>query len=127
MGEQEMACRANTVPFALTTAHTEHRESGCGLIAQSDRMLGSTQVFEGRDLSILSSPSSPSASVNGVPCIPPSPWGNEEEVEEAEEGGEEEDKGRSPGAGRRVGGETRLPGFAELFPGIVTFAGGEKQ
>lgn len=59
-----MARRANATPFAIAAAQTEPHEStnGCGRVAQRERMLESTTVFEGRDLSTLSSPF---VSVNG--------------------------------------------------------------
>ena len=56
MGEHEMARRANAIPFAIAAAQAEPGEPGCGRVAQRDRMLESTRVFEGRDLATLSSP-----------------------------------------------------------------------
>ena len=55
MGEHEMARRANAVPFAIAAAHAEPGEYGGGRVAQRDRMLESTRVFEGRDLTTLTS------------------------------------------------------------------------
>ena len=56
LGEQEMARRANVTPFYIHAARTDRHDTGSGRVAQRDRMLESTRVFEGQDLNTLSSP-----------------------------------------------------------------------
>lgn len=142
MGEHEMARRANAVPFAIAAAHAEPGEFGGGRVAQRDRMLESTRVFEGRDLTTLSSPFS-SVNGNGIThapaataalaytpvSIPPIKSEHSFSVyDEDEEEIEHEDEDEGPRVRRRrVGGETRLPGVAELDGEIAAFLnrGGE--
>lgn len=137
LGENDMARRASTTPFQIkATAHsgTEIGEPGSGRVAQRDRMLESTRVYEGRDLrglggsfcSVNGNGSGVGGGYHGGVSIPPikdemgsyfSPEGMEEVDEEEEEEG---DGGRLR---RRAGtGETRLPGFAELNGEIEAFA-----
>ncbi|KAK3169816.1 hypothetical protein OEA41_009200 [Lepraria neglecta] len=139
MGEHEMARRANAIPFAIAAAQAEPGEPGCGRVAQRDRMLESTRVFEGRDLTTLSSPFH---SVNGnghshshgpagpgtlayTPVTIPPIKGEQSFSaydEEDNEEGEDDDEQEGPRARRRrVGGETRLPGVAEMEGEIAAF------
>ena len=137
MGEHEMARRANAVPFAIAAAHAEPGEFGGGRVAQRDRMLESTRVFEGRDLTTLSSPFS-SVNGNGIThapatsaalaytpvTIPPikSEHTSFSAYDDDEEEIEHEDEDEGPRVRRRrVGGETRLPGVAELDGEIAAF------
>ena len=144
MGEHEMARRANAVPFAIAAAHAEPGEFGGGRVAQRDRMLESTRVFEGRDLTTLSSPFS-SVNGNGIThapatssalayrtpvTIPPIKSEHTYSVyDDDEEETEQEDEDEGPRVRRRRvgggggGGETRLPGVAELDGEIAAFLG----
>ena len=138
MGEHEMARRANAVPFAIAAAHAEPGEFGGGRVAQRDRMLESTRVFEGRDLTTLSSPFS-SVNGNGITHAPAAPAAlaytpvtippiksehSFSAYDEDEEEIEHEDEEEGPRVRRRrVGGETRLPGVAELDGEIAAFLG----
>ena len=140
MGEHEMARRANAVPFAIAAAHAEPGEFGGGRVAQRDRMLESTRVFEGRDLTTLSSPFS-SVNGNGIThapatssalaystpvTIPPIKSEHSYSIyDEDDEEIEQEDEDEGPRVRRRrVGaGETRLPGVAELDGEIAAFLG----
>lgn len=142
MGEHEMARRANAIPFAIAAAQAEPGEPGCGRVAQRDRMLESTRVFEGRDLTTLSSPFH---SVNGnihshshsqgptgpgtlayTPVTIP-PIKSEQSFsaydEEDDDESEDDDEQEGPRARRRrIAGETRLPGVAEMEGEIAAFA-----
>ena len=138
MGEHEMARRANAVPFAIAAAQAEPSEPGCGRVAQRDRMLESTRVFEGRDLTTLSSPfNSINGGANGygpgatatyatTPVNIP-PIKSEHSFSAYEEGddeeGEEDDEVEAPRVRRRRrGAQTRLPGVAELEGEMAAFA-----
>ncbi len=138
LGEQDMARRVNVTAFSITAARAEPHEPGCGRVAQRDRMLENTRVFEGRDLSTLSSPF---ASNNGlgnchVLAPAPAPFGvppaahmhiapiKEEHsftgYDEAEQL-EDEDYDDGLQGRKRRSGEMRLPGFAELDGEIQAF------
>lgn len=138
LGEQDMARRANVTPFSISAARAEPHEPGCGRVAQRDRMLESTRVFEGRDLSTLSSPF---ISVNGngschvlatatAPfSVPPAahmhiaPIKDEQGFTgygETEEFDDEDDEEGLRGRKRRSG-DMRLPGFAKLDEEIQAF------
>ena len=54
-----MARRANAVPFTITAAEDEPGEQSCGWVAQRDRILESTRVFESQG------PQSLGSSLNG--------------------------------------------------------------
>lgn len=135
-----MARRANVIPFSIAAARTEPHEPGSGRIAQRDRMIESTRVFEGRDLSALTSPFN---SVNnhgnghfGAPAPYDGPSTTHmhlapikcEEDFDGDEHGDDESSDEKEGTRRRVvGGEMRLPGFAELDGELQAFAGRERS
>lgn len=131
LGEQDMARRANVTAFSIAAARAEPHEPGCGRVAQRDRMLENTRVFEGRDLSTLGSPFANAngngnrhvlAAASGPFGVPPAahmqiaPIKDEQsftgldDIEDLDEEADEESlRGR-----KRRSGEMRLPGFAEL-------------
>ena len=103
MGEEEMCRRAGVKPFLTTAAQDEHGGHGAGRVAQRNRMLESTRLFEGHELSALTScfnsngsgqhpsmpnfaPSMPMPNINNGRGFP----GFEEEEDEIEEEDEEE-------------------------------------
>ena len=69
LGEAEMCRRANVLPFP--SASTNRPEAACapapsaGRVAQRDRMRGSTRVFEGQDITTITSPGFHSVNGNG--------------------------------------------------------------
>ncbi|KAK4698007.1 hypothetical protein P7C71_g155, partial [Lecanoromycetidae sp. Uapishka_2] len=152
LGEQDMARRANAEPFKISATagasgaltDTMPGELGLGRVAQRDRMLESTRVFEGRDLTALGGGSeeggfcSMGGNGNGLHGvryslggdgygvnIPPikdegGNYSSDDEMDD-DEGDDEEEEG--PRVRRRgAGGEVRLPGFAELNGEIEAFA-----
>ena len=138
LGEHEMARRANVTPFSIAAAHAEPGEPGGGRVAQRDRMLESTRVFEGQDLRTLNSPFNGNRSghhptpYGATPSLPTPGIGSgeafpgydddEEDVDVKDEDDEDEEE-KPKVRRRRRGGETRLPGLAELEGGISAFAG----
>ena len=145
LGEQDMARRANVAPFSIAAARAEPHEPGSGRIAQRDRMLETTRVFEGRDLSTLSSPF---VSVNGNghgPAFPPAvnPYDIDppshlhiapikiEHDSDPHDGEDlhdiEDDEEVSRARKRRSGTSTRLPGLAELDGEVHAIAERERH
>ncbi|CAD6581116.1 MAG: hypothetical protein ASARMPREDX12_000365 [Alectoria sarmentosa] len=146
LGEADMCRRANALPFPIETSRPESASApapSAGRVAQRDRMRGSTRVFEGRDITTITSPGFHSVNANGngqgaVPysAIPQSPmslpsigngqgfpgYDEEEDDEEADEELQEGPRVRR----RRLGSGTRLPGVAELDRSIAAgFAASE--
>ena len=145
LGEADMCRRANVLPFPMATNRPEPVPAStpsAGRVAQRDRMRGSTRVFEGRDITNITSPGFHSVNghgdgqghvpYSGVPtpmslpgigngqCFPGYDDEEYEEDEEEEEDDEEDDDEQQQQEGRRVrrrrlgSGATRLPGIAEL-------------
>lgn len=149
LGEADMCRRANVAPFPMSSnrpepasapAHAPAPTPSAGRVAQRDRMRGSTRVFEGRDITTITSPGFHSVNGNGTAHghghapyhgvrFPMSPHGigngrgfpgyDDEDDEEEDEDDEDEDDEQlqqvEPRARRRrLGSGTRLPGLAEL-------------
>ena len=145
LGEADMCRRANVLPWPLGSNRPEPASApppSAGRVAQRDRMRGSTRVFEGRDITTITSPSFHSINGNGNVPYPgvASPMGypnisnghsfpgyddehdnDEPEDEEGEGDAEDEDDQQrqeySEGPRvrrRRLGNGTRLPSLAEL-------------
>lgn len=132
LGEAEMCRRANVLPFP-----TNRPEPTCapapsaGRVAQRDRMRGSTRVFEGQDITTITSPGFHSVNGNGngndqvyapypavtspmsLPSIgngqlfPGYDNGENDDESDAENDQQQQRK-------RRLGNGTRLPSVAEL-------------
>lgn len=144
LGEADMCRRANVLPFPMATNRPDQAPApapGAGRVAQRDRMRGSTRVFEGRDISTITSPGfhSVNGNGNGQGHVPyggvPSPMSlpgigsgqgfpgyDDEEEEDDEEERDEDDEQQQAGPRvrrRRIGDGTRLPGVAELDRSIA--------
>ncbi len=138
LGEQDMARRANVTAFSIAAARAEPHEPNCGRVAQRDRMLENTRVFEGCDLSTLSSPFAgangnrnrhvlapastsfavpPAAHMQIAPIKDEQSFADYDDIKDLDDGADEESLKRRK---RRSGG-TRLPGFAELDGEIQAF------
>ncbi|KAF6219777.1 hypothetical protein HO133_003602 [Letharia lupina] len=140
LGEADMCRRAHVLPFPMATSRPEPASApapSAGRVAQRDRMRGSTRVFEGRDITTITSPAFHSVNGNGnaqgghgPPYAGiPSPMslpaigtghgfpGYEEEEEQDDDDNDDDDERRQEGPRvrrRRLGSATRLPGVAEL-------------
>lgn len=152
LGEAEMCRRANVLPFPMATNRPEPSSAptpSAGRVAQRDRMRGSTRVFEGRDITTITSPGFHSVNGNGngnngqgpVPYGGvPSPIGlpgigngqgfpgyDDEDEDEEDEDDDEQQQQQQEQHGprmrkRRLGSGTRLPGVAELDRSIAADA-----
>ena len=140
-----MARRANVTPFAISAARVESHQPTNGRVAQRDRMLESTRIFEGQALGTLG-PSFANANGNrhshhlvpaGLPyriCPPPNvhiaPIKSEPNFdgdgEEGSEGENEEKEGQK--TGKRLSDlGTRLPGLAQLDGEVQAIAQRERN
>ena len=150
MGQNEMAHRANVSPFTITAARATQPEPGSGRIAQRDRMLQSTKVFEGQNLGNLNSSFAPINSnyvqehavtapgfvipFTGMPSpayVHIAPIKNDPAPPSHEERGlgddEDGNASRTPKVKREKGvGEMRLPGFSELDGNMQAVAEGRE-
>lgn len=143
LGEAEMCRRANVLPFP-----TNRPEPTCapapsaGRVAQRDRMRGSTRVFEGQDITTITSPGFHSVNGNGngsgndqvyapYPAVAssmslpgigngqsfPGYDNGEDDDDESDAGNDQQQQQRGEGPRvrkRRLGNGTRLPSVAEL-------------
>ena len=76
LGEADMCRRAHVLPFPLATNRPEPAclpTPSAGRVAQRDRMRGSTRVFEGHDITTITSPSFHSVNGNQQPHLAPYP------------------------------------------------------
>ena len=141
LGKQEMARRANVTPFSITAAQAEPHQHGNGRVAQRDRMLESTRVFEGRDLSTLSFqsvngnangnshaqyfPSSSPSYILPPPLaavhLAPIKCENNDDEKDVSDGNQGDDEGSTARKGRSGTG-CKLPGLAELDGGVQALA-----
>ena len=136
LGEADMCRRAHALPFPIATSRPEQVPTAApsaGRVAQRDRMRGSTRVFEGRDITTITSPGFHSVNGNGngqdhvpyggvpAPLSLPGigsgqgfPGYDEAEDEEGEDEDEEQQHTGPRVQRRRISQGTRLPGVAEL-------------
>ena len=147
LGEQEMARRANVQPFSITAVRAEPYESGSGRVAQRERMLGSQRVFEGWDFSTINSsfnsvneycqnpaftlPAGPygipnAANVQIAPLKSEHSLGGFEDDDDFQDDEDDERSSNSNARTRWSGGETRLPGLAQLVGEVQAYAGRER-
>ena len=146
LGEQDMARRANVTPFYIHAARTDRHETGGGRVAQRDRMLESTRVFEGRDLNTLSSPFNgvngnglaPQFTPAGLPYSVASPAAHvhiapiksEHDFDgcdgDGDSEGDEEDEDGMQTHKRRSGTGPRLPGLAAMDGEVQAIAERER-
>ncbi|KAL6720139.1 hypothetical protein ACLMJK_002060 [Lecanora helva] len=148
LGKDDMARRANVTPFSINIACADRPEPGSGRVAQRDRMLESTRVFEGQDLSTLGCPfNGPNGNMHGhhsshgppgcpgysVPPptayvhIPPiKSEGNPPDEEEDFYDDEEEDDWMKVRKGKSGKGY-RLPGLAEMDGQVQAIAQRERK
>ncbi len=144
IGEQGMAQRANVTPFTMAAARAEPDEPASGRVAQRDRMLESTRVFEGQDLGTLNSSfSSVNANGNSHHYIPAGPYGIHPSThvhiapiksensfngfDDEESQGDDEDDDGSKARKRRSGSGIRLPGLAQLDGEVQAIAKRERD
>lgn len=154
LGEQEMARRANVPPFVMAAARAEPHEHGSGRVAQRDRMLETSRVFEGRDLSALSNHFNsvngngnghaqghghgftPAAAAGGGYGVLPAAHvhlapikGEEGSDEYEEEENESEEGGLEKNSARKRRSVTgpRLPGLKDLDGGVQALAERERN